>query len=130
MGGFSLIHWLILGVVVLLLFGGNRFSSMMGDVAKGLKSFKQGMADEDSAQGKADPRLAPPPQQLPPQQPTYALPPQAYTPPPQASPLEPIVPKAPNAHPDHVEMTPDSPPAESTPPSPPRGVPPSGEPTS
>ena len=137
MGGFSLIHWLILGVVVLLLFGGNRFSSMMGDVAKGLKSFKQGMADEDSAQGKADPRLAAPPQQLPPQQPTYAPPPQAYTPPPQAytppphpSPPEPVVPKAPNAHPDHVEMTPDSPPAESTPPSPPRGVPPSGEPTS
>ena len=47
MGGFSLIHWLILGLFVLLLFGGNRFSSMMGDVAKGLKSFKQGMADED-----------------------------------------------------------------------------------
>lgn len=47
MGGFSLIHWLILGVVILLLFGGNRFSSMMGDVAKGLKSFKQGMADDD-----------------------------------------------------------------------------------
>ena len=47
MGGFSLIHWLILGVVILLLFGGNRFSSMMGDVAKGLKSFKHGMADDD-----------------------------------------------------------------------------------
>ena len=50
MGGFSLIHWLILGVVILLLFGGNRFSSMMGDVAKGLKSFKQGMADDDEEQ--------------------------------------------------------------------------------
>jgi sec-independent protein translocase protein TatA len=47
MGGFSLIHWLILGVVILLLFGGNRFSSMMGDVAKGLKSFKHGMADDE-----------------------------------------------------------------------------------
>jgi len=47
MGGFSLIHWLILGLFVLLLFGGNRFSSMMGDVAKGLKSFKKGMADEE-----------------------------------------------------------------------------------
>jgi sec-independent protein translocase protein TatA len=32
---------------VLLLFGGNRFSAMMGDVAKGLKSFKQGMADDE-----------------------------------------------------------------------------------
>ena len=47
MGGFSLWHILIFAVIVLLLFGGNRFSAMMGDVAKGLKSFKQGMADED-----------------------------------------------------------------------------------
>lgn len=52
MGGFSLIHWLILGLFVLLLFGGNRFSSMMGDVAKGLKSFKQGMADEEDEKKK------------------------------------------------------------------------------
>jgi sec-independent protein translocase protein TatA len=50
MGGFSLIHWLILGVVILLLFGGNRFSAMMGDVAKGLKSFKKGMADDEEDQ--------------------------------------------------------------------------------
>ena len=47
MGGFSLWHILILAVLVLLLFGGNRFSSRMGDVAKGLKSFKQGLSDDD-----------------------------------------------------------------------------------
>lgn len=47
MGSFSLIHWIILGIIILLLFGGNRFSAMMSDVAKGLKSFKQGLADED-----------------------------------------------------------------------------------
>ena len=47
MGGFSLWHILILAVLVLLLFGGNRFSNMMGDLAKGMKQFKQGMADED-----------------------------------------------------------------------------------
>jgi sec-independent protein translocase protein TatA len=47
MGGFSLWHILIFAVIVLLLFGGNRFSAMMGDVAKGLKSFKKGMSDED-----------------------------------------------------------------------------------
>ncbi|WP_294171779.1 twin-arginine translocase TatA/TatE family subunit [uncultured Sphingomonas sp.] len=47
MGSFSLVHWIILGIVILLLFGGNRFSAMMGDVAKGLKSFKTGMADDD-----------------------------------------------------------------------------------
>ena len=47
MGGFSIWHILIFAIILLLLFGGNRFSSMMGDVAKGLKSFKQGMADEE-----------------------------------------------------------------------------------
>jgi sec-independent protein translocase protein TatA len=48
MGGLSIWHILILAIILLLLFGGNRFSSMMGDVAKGLKSFKEGMADEDA----------------------------------------------------------------------------------
>ena len=47
MGGLSIWHILILAIILLLLFGGNRFSSMMGDVAKGLKSFKKGMADEE-----------------------------------------------------------------------------------
>ena len=47
MGSFSLIHWIILGVIILLLFGGNRFSAMMSDVAKGLKSFKKGLSDEE-----------------------------------------------------------------------------------
>ena len=47
MGGFSLIHWIILGLFLLLLFGGNRFSNMMKDVAKGMKSFKEGMSDND-----------------------------------------------------------------------------------
>ena len=58
MGGFSLWHILIFAVSVLLLFGGKRFSNMMGDVAKGLKSFKQGMADEDEK--KRRPTTAPP----------------------------------------------------------------------
>ena len=47
MGSFSLIHWIILGLFLLLLFGGNRFSNMMKDVAKGMKSFKEGMADDE-----------------------------------------------------------------------------------
>ena len=65
MGGFSLFHILIFAVIVLLLFGGNRFSTMMGDVAKGLKSFKHGMSDEEE---QTRSRQAPP-AQLPPQQP-------------------------------------------------------------
>ena len=51
MGGLSLWHWLVVGVIVLLLFGKGRFSDMMGDVAKGLKSFKKGMADEEAPSG-------------------------------------------------------------------------------
>jgi sec-independent protein translocase protein TatA len=48
MGGLSLWHWLVVGVVVMLLFGKGRFSDMMGDVAKGIKSFKKGMSEEDA----------------------------------------------------------------------------------
>jgi sec-independent protein translocase protein TatA len=44
-GGIS--HWLILGVVLVLVLGGGRFSNMMGDVAKGIKQFKKGMSEED-----------------------------------------------------------------------------------
>ena len=62
MGSFSLIHWIILAVIILLLFGGNRFSAMRGDVAKGLKSFKQGMADDDDKPRHQDPRQLPPAQ--------------------------------------------------------------------
>jgi sec-independent protein translocase protein TatA len=47
MGSFSIWHWLVVGILVLLLFGKGRFSDMMGDVAKGLKSFKKGMADDE-----------------------------------------------------------------------------------
>lgn len=56
MGGLSIWHWLVVGVIVLLLFGKGRFSDMMGDVAKGIKSFKKGMAEEDEAPRPA-PRL-------------------------------------------------------------------------
>jgi sec-independent protein translocase protein TatA len=49
MGTFSIWHWLILLVVVLVLFGGsNKISNMMGDVAKGIKSFKRGLQDDDT----------------------------------------------------------------------------------
>ena len=67
MGGFSLWHILIFAIILLLLFGGNRFSAMMGDVAKGLKSFKKGMADEDDRPApRVDPRQLPPQSNQPP----------------------------------------------------------------
>jgi sec-independent protein translocase protein TatA len=67
MGGFSIWHILILAIILLLLFGGSRFSTMMGDVAKGLKSFKAGMADdEDEKRQRYDEQCrADPPRQLP-----------------------------------------------------------------
>jgi sec-independent protein translocase protein TatA len=49
MGSFSIWHWLVVGILVLLLFGKGRFSDMMGDVAKGIKSFKKGMAEDEEA---------------------------------------------------------------------------------
>jgi sec-independent protein translocase protein TatA len=50
MGGLSIWHWIIVGAVILLLFGGRgKISEMMGDMAKGIKAFKKGLSDEDAA---------------------------------------------------------------------------------
>ncbi len=47
MGGLSIWHWIIVGAVVLIVFGGKgKISDIMGDVAKGIKSFKKGLAEE------------------------------------------------------------------------------------
>ena len=82
MGSFSIWHWLIVGILVLLLFGRGRFSEMMGDVAKGLKSFKKGMAEEDERPQTMLPPAAPsvPPQPIAGQ--PYAPPPVAGAQPP------------------------------------------------
>jgi sec-independent protein translocase protein TatA len=56
MGSFSIWHWLVVLAVVLLLFGGGgKISKIMGDMAKGVKSFKKGLKEEDeeSASGAA-----------------------------------------------------------------------------
>ena len=47
MGSLSLPHLIIVAVVVLVLFGRGRISEMMGDFGKGIKSFKQGMNEEE-----------------------------------------------------------------------------------
>ena len=49
MGGTSIWHWLVVGIIVLLLFGRGKISEMMGDVAKGIKAFKKGMSEEETA---------------------------------------------------------------------------------
>ncbi len=46
MGSFSLFHWLVVILVVMLFFGRGKISDLMGDVAKGINSFKKGLADD------------------------------------------------------------------------------------
>ena len=48
MGSVSIWHWIVVGIVVMLLFGRGKISDLMGDVAKGIKSFKKGMADDEA----------------------------------------------------------------------------------
>lgn len=59
MGFGSIWHWVIVLVVVLVLFGRGRVADVMGEFGKGLKSFKQGMADETT-----DRPVTPPPAQI------------------------------------------------------------------
>ena len=54
MGGLSIWHWALVIVVVMLLFGRGKISDLMGDVAKGIKSFKKGMADDEPATAAGD----------------------------------------------------------------------------
>ena len=49
MGGASIWHWIVVGLIVVLLFGRGKISEMMGDVAKGIKAFKKGMSEDDTA---------------------------------------------------------------------------------
>ena len=62
MGGVSIWHWIVVGVIVMLLFGRGKVSELMGDVAKGIKSFKKGMAEDETpppaaAANPVDPKI-------------------------------------------------------------------------
>lgn len=46
--GLSTTHLLLLLLVVVLLFGSGKISTLMGDVAKGIKSFKKGMQEDET----------------------------------------------------------------------------------
>jgi sec-independent protein translocase protein TatA len=67
MGSFSIWHWLVVLMIVLLVFGTGKVSTLMGDFAKGIKAFKKNMADdsdvsmEASAERPAATIAAPPP---------------------------------------------------------------------
>ena len=48
--GFSMQHLLLFAVIALLLFGGRgKISEIMGDFAKGIRSFKKGLNDDEAA---------------------------------------------------------------------------------
>ena len=53
MGSFSIWHWLIVLLIVLVLFGRGRVAEIMGDFGKGIKSFKSGMNEDDTKPAEA-----------------------------------------------------------------------------
>lgn len=57
MGSFGPLHWIVVAIIAVLVLGGGRFSNLMGDVAKGVKNFKKGMADEDEETRRAPDRI-------------------------------------------------------------------------
>lgn len=60
MGGISIWQLAIVGILVVLLFGRGKISELMGDVAKGIKSFKKGMKDDDTVTADADKKIEQP----------------------------------------------------------------------
>ncbi|HRO32296.1 MAG TPA: twin-arginine translocase TatA/TatE family subunit [Brevundimonas sp.] len=55
MGTLSIWHWLIVIVLAMLLFGGRgKLSGLMGDAAKGIKAFREGLKGEDETKGPTD----------------------------------------------------------------------------
>ena len=60
MGSFSIWHWMVVLLVVLLLFGTGKVSNLMVDFAKGIKSFKKNMAEDTDASMEASATERPP----------------------------------------------------------------------
>ena len=65
MGSFSIWHWLVVLLVVLLLFGSGKISGLMGDLATGIKSFKKNMKEDEPDASMADTTVTPPAGNLP-----------------------------------------------------------------
>ncbi len=60
MGAISPIHWMILAVIALLFFGGRgKLSGIMGDAAKGIRAFKDGLKEEDAKPAAGAPGTLP-----------------------------------------------------------------------
>ncbi len=52
--GFSVWQIAVVVILVVLLFGRGKISSLMGDVAKGIKSFKKGLSDDNTSETTSD----------------------------------------------------------------------------
>ncbi|MFP5516939.1 MAG: twin-arginine translocase TatA/TatE family subunit [Alphaproteobacteria bacterium] len=103
MGSFSIWHWLIVLVIVLLLFGAGKLPNVMGDIAKGVKAFKSGLKDEEEETQAAPAQTA---SQVPPAainpapaQPAAQPVTQAPVPPAASSTVSPTAPTAAQPHP-------------------------------
>ena len=60
MGSLSWVHWLLVIVVFLLLFGGRgKISELMGDFASGIKAFKKGMSDDETSTAQSTTKTEP-----------------------------------------------------------------------
>ncbi len=60
MGSFSLVHWLVVLLIVVLLFGAGKLPRVMGDFAKGLKAFKSGMKEDEEVTSAPPQQVTPP----------------------------------------------------------------------
>lgn len=61
MGTFSLWHWLLVLVIILIVFGAGKLPRVMGDFAKGIKAFRSGMKEEaEKVEDQAKPADATP----------------------------------------------------------------------
>jgi sec-independent protein translocase protein TatA len=54
MGNIGWTGIIIIAILVVILFGKGKISSIMGDLAKGIKSFKKGMSDENTTDTNND----------------------------------------------------------------------------
>ena len=59
MGGLSIWHILLVLVVIMILFGAGKLPRVMGDLAKGIKSFKEGLKDEGKDEAHEPPKAVP-----------------------------------------------------------------------
>ena len=55
MGGFSVMHWAIVAIAVMLLFGGGRIARTMGEVGQGVKALRKGLSEEGAIERRPRP---------------------------------------------------------------------------